>query len=243
MYGSPVLSLRKRSSSEANKLSFPATTQRAGLDALCSLATKTTGKFVGIDLLDQARTGGNTSGLTGFPATTQRAGLDALCSSATKTTGKFIGIDLLYQTRTDNNTSTTCGLTGLDIVMYDSRQGSSLSKAWAMMEIAQFRLQLEEEKKKKTAVSSAPTVTEIETPRYLLTDDQLRTYFEKLDVDKSGTIDLHEMQAAYSKFDRAAFDDPAESVRKCVNKNNLAANGRFTFDEFALIMLYLSKTA
>eukprot|EP01065_Artemidia_motanka_P022608 TRINITY_DN26808_c0_g1_i1.p1 TRINITY_DN26808_c0_g1~~TRINITY_DN26808_c0_g1_i1.p1 ORF type:complete len:550 (+),score=185.86 TRINITY_DN26808_c0_g1_i1:53-1651(+) len=69
--------------------------------------------------------------------------------------------------------------------------------------------------------------------------DNLRQLFKKFDVDGNGWLSRQEVRSIYNAFD--SLGAPEEDVDKVLDKYAVLADGKVTFDEFAILMLRISQ--
>eukprot|EP01063_Lacrimia_lanifica_P024128 TRINITY_DN32091_c0_g1_i1.p1 TRINITY_DN32091_c0_g1~~TRINITY_DN32091_c0_g1_i1.p1 ORF type:complete len:706 (+),score=241.17 TRINITY_DN32091_c0_g1_i1:65-2182(+) len=75
----------------------------------------------------------------------------------------------------------------------------------------------------------------------LLTDDQLRKEFNKLDRDGNGWLAEDEFRSIYKNFDNFGVTPSERELNALIKKNNMRNDGKITFNEYCVIMLGLAR--
>ncbi|KAJ9450023.1 RAN GTPase-activating protein 1 [Diplonema papillatum] len=75
----------------------------------------------------------------------------------------------------------------------------------------------------------------------LLTDDQLRTEFNRLDRNGNGYLEEDEFKPVFQSFDNYGVTSTEGEIRSVIRKHNRRGDGKITFDEYCIIMLGLAR--
>eukprot|EP01065_Artemidia_motanka_P024921 TRINITY_DN2984_c0_g1_i2.p1 TRINITY_DN2984_c0_g1~~TRINITY_DN2984_c0_g1_i2.p1 ORF type:complete len:560 (+),score=163.94 TRINITY_DN2984_c0_g1_i2:433-2112(+) len=75
----------------------------------------------------------------------------------------------------------------------------------------------------------------------LLSDDQLRKEFNRLDRDGNGWLDADEFKAVYRSFENYGVEASDRQVEDIIRRHNMRGDRKITFDEYCIIMLGLAS--
>lgn len=75
----------------------------------------------------------------------------------------------------------------------------------------------------------------------LLSDDQLRKEFNRLDRNGNGYLEEEEFKAVYRHFENFGVESSERQIDDIVRRHNMRGDKRITFDEYCIIMLGLAS--